>query len=105
MEESEREKQTLADEYAKTVLKRMKDVLALAESDFREAEARRDERLGNEKPHICLRALGVSAAKRGRQWLRRPLTRGKRTVKLENMFSTRARRVSSGSRIRSTPTE
>jgi hypothetical protein len=28
----------------------MEDVLALAESDLREAEARRNERLGKEKP-------------------------------------------------------
>jgi hypothetical protein len=51
VEELEREKQALVAEHAKTVLKRMEVVLALAESDLREAEARRDHRLGKEKPH------------------------------------------------------
>jgi hypothetical protein len=44
--EWEREQHTTVAEHAKTVLKRMEDVLALAESDLREAEARRNERLG-----------------------------------------------------------
>ncbi len=48
--ELEREQQIEVAKHARTVLKRMEDVLALAESDLREAEARRNERLGKEKP-------------------------------------------------------
>jgi hypothetical protein len=44
--EWEREQQTKAAEHARNVLKRMEDVLAQAEGDLREAEARRNERVG-----------------------------------------------------------
>jgi hypothetical protein len=48
----EREQQAVVAEHAKIVLKRMELVLALAESDLCEAETRRNERLGKDKPHI-----------------------------------------------------
>ena len=51
IEELEREGQSEAADHARTVLKRMEDVLAQAESDLRDAEARRDRRLGKETPH------------------------------------------------------
>ena len=45
IEELEREQQGAAADHARTVLKRMDDVLAQAQSDLRDAEARRDNRL------------------------------------------------------------
>ena len=52
IEELEREQQGAAADHARTVLKRMEDVLAQAQSDLRDAEARRDDRLGIAKPRI-----------------------------------------------------
>lgn len=49
--ELEREQHVEVAQHARDVLKRMEDVLAQAESDLREAEARRNLRLGKEKPH------------------------------------------------------
>ena len=50
IEELERARQGAAADHARTVLKRMEDVLAQAESDLRDAESRRDDRLGKAKP-------------------------------------------------------
>lgn len=50
IEELEQERQVAAADHARTVLKRMEDVLAQAESDLRDAEERRNFRL-KAKPH------------------------------------------------------
>lgn len=50
IEELEQGRQVEAAQYARTVLRRMEDVLAQAESDLRDAEARRNSRLGKKQP-------------------------------------------------------